>query len=196
MKPWSVLSSQVILRRPPWLKVTEQRCLLPNGRVIEDYLLAEGREVVMIFPFTSDGQLVLVEQYKHGCQRVLWDLPAGYVDAEDATMLAAAQRELSEETGCSADDWTHLASLHPDPTRSGNLFHFYLAAGVRQTNNQHLDDTEDIAIRPVPLSDLPRLLAEGKIAAVPSVAGIGLGLAALMERGLVAPDALRSGEVS
>jgi 8-oxo-dGTP pyrophosphatase MutT (NUDIX family) len=139
---------------------------------------------------------VLVEQYKHGCRRVLWDLPAGYVDAEDATMLAAAQRELSEETGCSADDWTHLASLHPDPTRSGNLFHFYLAAGVRQTDNQHLDDTEDIAIRPVPLSDLPRLLAEGKIATVPSVAGIGLGLAALMERGLVAPDALRSGEVS
>jgi len=196
VKPWSVLSSQVLLHRSPWLKVTEQRCLLPNGCIIEDYLLAEGREVAMIFPFTSDGQVVLVEQYKHGCQRVLWDLPAGYVDAEDATILAAAQRELSEETGCSADDWTHLASLHPDPTRSGNLFHFYLAAGVRQTNSQHLDDTEEITIRQVPVSDLHRPLAQGKIATVPSVAGIGLGLAALMERGLVAPDAVLSGEVS
>lgn len=196
MKSWSVLSSHVLLHRPPWLKVTEQQCLLPNGSVIEDYLLAEGREVAMVFPFTPDGQVVLVEQYKHGCQRSLWDLPAGYVDAEDATMLAAAQRELSEETGCSAVDWTHLASLHPDPTRSGNLFHFYLAAGVRQTNSQHLDDTEDIAIRRVRLSDLHRLLAQGRIATVPSVAGIGLGLAALMRRGLVAPDALFSGEVS
>lgn len=196
MKPWSVLSSRLILHKPPWLKVTEQRCLLPNGRVIEDYILAEGRDVVMVFPFTADGQVILVEQYKHGCQRVLWDLPAGYVDEEDVTLLSAAQRELSEETGCTADDWTHLASLHPDPTRSANVVHFYLATGARRTNDQRLDETEDIIVHEALPADLLRMVREGTIATMSSVAGIGLGMAALARRRLVALDSFQVGEVT
>jgi 8-oxo-dGTP pyrophosphatase MutT (NUDIX family) len=196
LKRWSVLSSRLVLHRPPWLKVTEQRCLLPNGHVIEDYILAEGRDVVMVFPYTPDGQVVLVEQYKHGCERILWDLPAGYMDADDATPLSAAQREPSEETGCTADDWTHLASLHPDPTRSGNVVHFYLATGARRTCGQRLDDTEDINIHEAPLSALPRMVSEGKIAGMSSVAGIGLGVAALVQRRLVVADFFPTGEVS
>lgn len=185
VKPWTVLNSQLVLERPPWLTITAQRCLLPNGHIIEEYLLAEGRDVVMVFPLSADGEVILVEQYKHGCGRVLWDLPAGYVDAEDELLLHAAQRELAEETGYSADDWTHLASLHPDPNRSANRVHFYLAVGARQTTAQHLDATEDLYVHHVSPGDLWPLIANGIIRSMSSVAGIGLGLRYLAERGLL-----------
>ncbi len=187
MKPWTVLSSQLLLQRPPWLTLTAQRCLLPNGHIIEEYLLTEGRDVVMVFPLSADGKVILVEQYKHGCRRVLWDLPAGYVDAEDDSPLHAAQRELAEETGYSADDWTHLASLHPDPNRSANRVHFYLAVGVAQTTAQHLDVTEEIRVHAVPPGDLWQLVADSRMGSLSSVAGIGLGLRRLAERGLLSP---------
>lgn len=195
MKPWSVLSSDVLLDKPPWLKVTEQRCQLPNGHIIDGYLLVEGRSVAMVFPYTHDGNVVLVEQYKHGPRRTMWDLPAGYLDAEDANPLAAAQRELAEETGCTAREWVHLATLHPDPNRSDHVFHFYLALGVQRTTLQHLDATEELAVHTVPLESLGGLLRERKIVSVASVAGIGLGFSALVQRGLLASPPPFSGDV-
>jgi len=185
VKPWTVLSSQQVLQRPPWLTITAQRCLLPNGYIIEEYLLTEGRDVVMVFPLSADGEVILVEQYKHGCGRVLWDLPAGYVDGDDDSLLHAARRELAEETGYSADDWTHLASLHPDPNRSANRVHFYLALGARRTAAQHLDVTEDLEVHVVRPGDLWALVRDGRIRSMSSVAGIGLGLSHLASRGLI-----------
>jgi len=194
MKKWTVLRSQIILNRPPWLTVTEQRVQLPSGYVIENYLLVEGRDVVMVFPYTADGKVMLVEQYRLGCDRTQWDLPAGYTDSEDDSLLQAAQRELAEETGCTSEDWTHLATLYPDPTRSGKQFHFYLALNARQTVPQHLDATEEIAVQAVPVAELDRLLREGLLSSMSTVAGIGLGLRALAQRGLLAQDAALLGE--
>lgn len=185
MKAWSVLASRVLLDKPPWLKVTEQRCQLPNGYIIDGYLLVEGRSVAMVFPYTDHGDVVLVEQYKHGPSRAMWDLPAGYMDAEDANPLEAARRELAEETGCTAREWVHLATLHPDPNRSDNEFHFFLALGAERTSPQHLDATEDLVVHAVPAESLGTLLTERKIVSVASVAGIGLGLSALVQRGLI-----------
>jgi 8-oxo-dGTP pyrophosphatase MutT (NUDIX family) len=185
---WTVLDSRVLLSRPPWLKVTEERCQLPNGYIINGYLLVEGRDVAMVYPYTDDGNVLLVEQYKHGADRVEWDLPAGYIDAEDASPLEAAKRELAEETGCTAREWVHLASLCPDPNRSANQFYFYLALGVERTLAQHLDPTEELVTHTVPVGDLERLISEGKIASMGSVAGIGLAASALARRGLLHRD--------
>lgn len=185
MNKWKVLASRLLLSRPPWLKVTEQRCQLPNGHIIDGYLLVEGRNVAMVFPLTEDGKVLLVEQYKHGTQRAMWDLPAGYIDAEDASPLEAAKRELLEETGYAADEWVHLISVYHDPNRSDNMFHFFLALGARPAGVQHLDPTEELEIHAVAPSDLERLMREGKVISTASVAGIELGYTALARRGLL-----------
>ncbi len=98
MKPWQVLRSKVLVDRRPWLQVTTQDVKLPNGHVIQGYMLAEGRDYAMVFALMEDGRVPVVQQYKHGVARLTYDLPAGYVD-EGEQPLACAHRELMEETG-------------------------------------------------------------------------------------------------
>ena len=173
---WRILDERVVYEHLPWLKLTEQDVRLPNGVIIERYLLSETPDVVMMFAVTVGGEAIFVEQYKHGMKRLSLDLSAGYMDDEDDSPLSAARRELEEETGYISDAWTHLASQVIDPNRSGARIHYYLATECRPAGTQHLDATEELRVQMVPLSDVESLAPEGKVATVSSTAGIALGL--------------------
>ena len=92
---WRILDERLIYEHRPWLRLVEQDVQLPNGVVIEKYLLSEMSDVVMIFAVTMDGHVLFVEQYKHGIGRLSLDLSAGYMDAEDPSPLAAASPDNS-----------------------------------------------------------------------------------------------------
>ena len=96
---WKLLASEYMIRRPPWLTVRHDRLELPNGNVIPDYYVLEYPPWVNIIPITEDGKIVMVTQYRHGIGRILTEIPAGVMEKEDVSPLAAAQRELMEETG-------------------------------------------------------------------------------------------------
>lgn len=178
MQPWEVLEERCVYRNKHWLTVHEHRVRLPNGRIIEDYLVTEVPEVVMVFAITADGEVLLVEQYRHGTGRDLLDLVAGYIDAGEDP-LAAAQRELEEETGYCGGRWTSLGALYYGPSRHDSRFHFFLAEGVVPEGRQHFDDTEELRMQRVPLSEITRYIREGDICGVYSVAGIYRALDAL-----------------
>jgi len=190
LRKWTVRSTRTLLQRPPWLHVEEQDVELPNGYVIEGYLLTPIPQVSMVFAVTDDEHVLFVEQYKHGAGTVMWDLPAGYVDGgEDPA--TCARRELEEETGYLADDWHYLPAPAGeaqaggwliDPNRADACLYYYLALNARPDGRRHLDTTEDIAVHRVPLADVPSVLTDGRVRSLASWAGIMAGLAALQGR--------------
>ena len=105
--PWEVISSQVILESKPWMKINVQQVRLPNGQVVDDYHNISIADHVIVYAETVEGLVIIERQYKHGVGRVSLTLPAGGIlDGEEP--LAAAERELLEETGYSADAWHEL----------------------------------------------------------------------------------------
>ena len=173
---WRVLEERVVYENLPWLRMREQDVQLPSGVIIEKYLLTEVPDVVMVFALTGTRQVLFVEQYKHGLRRLSLDLVAGYVDRDDPSPLSAAQRELREEAGYTSERWEHLASLSPDPNRSGAQYHFFIALDCRRAGEQRLDPTEDLHAHLIPLEELDWLVPRRPIYSLATTAGIALAM--------------------
>lgn len=118
---------------------------------------------------TADGQLPLVRQYKHGAGEILLELPAGYMD-DGEEPLAAAQRELQEETGFTAPTWHQLGFFYKNSAKSrGDCVNLFLAQDAKQTHEQNLDDNEDIEIIIKPFQDVLSMAWNGELKGSDSV---------------------------
>lgn len=151
------------------LEPKEQR-ILGQGRFLElvdergwEYvrrLSATG--VVVIVATTDDGALVLVEQPRTSVHRRTIELPAGLVGDLPGTineaMNIAAARELEEETGFEASAWRHLTEGPASVGLSTEIVTFFRATGLRRVGPGGGDDTEDITVHVVPLSEVPAFL--------------------------------------
>jgi 8-oxo-dGTP pyrophosphatase MutT (NUDIX family) len=117
---------------------------------------------VNVLPLTTDGQAVLIRQPRFGIDAVTLEVPGGVIDAGEEP-LAAAQRELREETGYGGGTWRSLGWAHPNPAIQTNRVHMFVADGVVLEGPQHLDALEDIAVELVPTQRLATLADEGTI---------------------------------
>lgn len=160
----------MLVDRRPWIYLSEQDVVLPNGIRIDGYLTWEEREYALVVALTKDG-IPLVQQYKNGLQSSSLDLPGGYLNANEKP-LSAAQRELLEETGLAADDWIHLASLVLDNNRGPAQTHIFLATGARVVGPPCPDETEDMVIRFYTWVQLRDMLHKGQINSLPTVAAL------------------------
>lgn len=158
MKKWQVLESKLVWERP-WFSVRIDRVRTGRGAVLEDYPVVHTRDWACIVPVTHEGQVVLVRQYRHGVERETHEFPAGGVDAGESP-LAAARRELREETGFEAEEWRHLRSVLPEPTRHRHSAHLYLALGARRVGEQRLEPGEDADLVLFPTKDFAALVAK------------------------------------
>ncbi len=175
---WKRLRSTLLLDRAPWLRVYADTVELPDGRCIEDFLRVESPEYATIFAVTEDDCALFIRQYKYGPNRVALQLPAGYLEPDEAPE-AGAQRELLEETGYEADYWESLGSYVPDGNRGFGRAHFFLARGARYVRPADPGDLEELALQPVQLADVPALLTSGQMAETSPIACVALALARL-----------------
>jgi ADP-ribose pyrophosphatase len=115
-----------------------------------------------ILPITADGHAVLVRQYRHGCQRVTLEIPAGLVDPGEDPAVAAL-RECLEETGYRAREALSLGVVNPNPALFANKMFSYYATDVereRAVQNTSTELTEPVLVR---VADLPRMLESGEL---------------------------------
>jgi 8-oxo-dGTP pyrophosphatase MutT (NUDIX family) len=159
VKPWKVLDNRVIVNRR-WLCLHEQRVLLPNGTIIDEFHKFETPQWVAVIALTTDRQIVLVEQYRHGLGELSLELPAGVID-ENETPEHAVKRELLEETGYIADTVVPLFEVSPEPHRSTCRAHFFIARDVKFSGEAHPEPSEVIAVSVRPLAEILETAANG-----------------------------------
>ncbi len=112
---------------------------------------------------TPDGQLVMVEQYRHGSDTIELEIPGGMLDPGETDPVSAGVRELREETGYTGRDARVIGEMFPNAAIMSNRCHTIVVEDVRPTHDLDLDTGEDLAVRLVPLDEIPRLIVSGRI---------------------------------
>jgi len=162
IKPWKVLSSTIVIDRP-WLKARRDKIMIPSTGVVHpEYYVLEYPAWVNTIAIDRNGRFVMVQQYRHGLGEVLTELCAGVVENGE-TPLEAAQRELAEETGYGGGQWRQWMVISANPGSQNNLTYCFLATGVELIGQQHLDTTEDIAVKLLEPEDVRAMLSGDRI---------------------------------
>lgn len=161
IEKWKILESRYLIRRP-WLTARVDKVELPNGVVHPEYYVLEYPTWVNIIAITADGRFVMVEQYRHGLGDVFTELVAGVAEKGEEP-LQAARRELLEETGFGGGEWQLYTVLSANPGSMNNLTYTFLATGVEKISAQHLDETEDIAVRLLTADEVKAMLLSNEM---------------------------------
>jgi 8-oxo-dGTP pyrophosphatase MutT (NUDIX family) len=157
-----VISSKVSFRGPVFSVETDEVEEPGNVRARRDVVRHSGSIVVL--PVDDSGvtpRVLLERQYRYAAGRRMWELPAGRVD-EGEEKLAAAKRELLEETGYTARKWQRALFFYVSPGFLDESMTVYLARGLKKGQAQPEDD-ERIAVRFFPLAQAVKMAITGKI---------------------------------
>lgn len=158
------------------LNVYRDTVIEPNGKENTREVVRHSGSVVILAmdesSNPSDPTIILIRQYRHAAGQFLLELPAGRID-KDEPPLAAAKREMIEETGYRAKRWTRLVTYYASPGFLGESMTTFLARDLRPGSAKPEDD-EQIEILPTPLSKALQLIAEGKIHDGKTIIGLTL----------------------
>ncbi|WP_194608962.1 NUDIX hydrolase [Clostridium vitabionis] len=159
LKPWEVVSRKTVIDCK-WLRVDEGIYRQQNGALIEPFYSEYRPDFAVVCAFDREMNLLTVSQYRMGIGRVLPEMPAGMIEAGEDP-LAAARRELREETGYEAEAFRHLFDLTINAAYSDNKAHCFLAEGLRKVTGQQLDETENLDYRWMPIGEVMENLHSG-----------------------------------
>ncbi|WP_235938251.1 NUDIX hydrolase [Chitinophaga solisilvae] len=159
---WKLLSSEYIYR-DQWLNARKDKCLTPQGKIVDPYYVLEYNTWVNAVALTEDGQVVMIRQYRQGIGKTLLEIPGGTMDPEDVSPEVAMRRELLEETGYDFPELIYLGEVAANTASSNNYTKMFLAVGGRKVQEQQLDHNEEIEVVLMPLATLQQLILDNKI---------------------------------
>ena len=155
------------------LHVRRDTVRLPDGQLARrEYIVHPG--AVLVVPVLPDGRLVIERQFRYPLGRVFVEFPAGKLEPGEP-VLATAQRELIEEAGYAADEWTYLGVIHPLLSYSTEAIELYVATGLAHVGAQ-LDDGEFLEIGTMSVGEMLAAVDRGEVTDAKTVTALLLSL--------------------
>lgn len=179
--PVQVLASQDLTVGKRTVRTDTVR--MPNGHEYQELYRPRGAKAVFVLPITSDGQVVLLREYRHPVQAFVTGTVAGTLEAGEEP-FSAAQRELLEEAGGTAGEWLPLPAFYPNAGFSGAVYYAFIAFGV-ELGEANLMSDETIERTLLPARQVYEQLEAGQIHDGPSSLVLWHARRILQERGLL-----------
>lgn len=156
----TVLSETLLSGKDSFIPLYRQQVRLPNGQISHrDIIKHPG--ACAILAIDEKDNVILERQWRAPIGHAVWEIPAGKIDLGEAS-LVCAKRELTEETGLVASEWTFLGTLHNALGYSNEHIDVYLARGFHQ-GERHLDSNEFLTVVRMPISQVRAMAVEGTI---------------------------------
>ena len=152
-----------------FITVCKDNVLLPDGSTsTREYITHPG--AVAMLALLDNGKLVMERQYRYPLHREIIELPAGKID-EGEDILRCAQRELLEETGYVASEWTHLTTAWPCVGYADERIEYFLARGLKHEGSK-LDDGEFLEVFELSLAEALEWVRDGRINDSKTIVGL------------------------
>ena len=162
---WEEISTEHIVR-DQWIDIRRSAYRFPDGKIWEPYYSFTRRNYAVVVASDEGGRFICVRQFRQGVRQVTTEFPAGAIEQKDGVdpqeaALAAAQRELREETGYVSDSWRPLLTIPSSATISDNYAWLFAAENCRRTEQQELDPMELIRVETHTAEEIDAMLASG-----------------------------------
>jgi ADP-ribose pyrophosphatase len=161
MESWKVLDEEIVFEAAPFIQVSRQRIELPGGRVVPHYYRLKIPDAALVYAQTPSGEVIVIRSYRHGAGRVCMTFPGGNI-APGEESLAAAQRELLEETGYAAPEWEAVGGVFANANHRGQALSFFRARGCRPVASPNSDDLEESRVVLLTTAQLERAVRQGE----------------------------------
>ena len=150
------------------VKLTVDQVRLPDGNPAQREVVYHPGGVAVL-ALDGEDRVYLVRQYRYPIRQLLLELPAGKLDHGQEDPIEGARRELAEETGLEAGEWTYLGHILASPGFCTEDLHMYLARELTR-KEQHLDEDEFLDVVTMPFGELVGQVMDGAITDAKTVA--------------------------
>ena len=170
---WEEVETKHIIQNE-WIDFRESSFRFPDDTVFGPFYSYSRRDYVVIVASDTEGRYLCVHQFRQGIKEVTTEFPAGGIERKDGKeygsakdlpsedALAAAKRELREETGYESDEWEHLLTVPSNATIADNYAFIYRAANCRKVAGQSLDETEFLNVSRYSAEEIEEMIAAGR----------------------------------
>lgn len=167
--PWKTKSKKEIYDNP-WIRLEEHQVVIPSGKDGIYGKVFFKNKALGIVPLDDEGYTWLVGQFRYTLNEYSWEIPMGGGPL-GTDVLESAQRELKEETGLSAEKWTNIMKIHTSNSVTDEEGFVFLAEGLTQGETE-FEETEQLQILRLPLSEAVEKVMNGEITDSISIAGL------------------------
>ena len=167
--PWTTLERNEVYDNN-WINVNEHQVLNPSGGPGIYGVVHFKNTAIGVLPLDEDNNTWLVGQYRYPMQAYSWEIPEGG-GALGVDPLIGAKRELLEETGLVATDWTEIQRMYLSNSVSDEMAVIYVARGLTMTEAEP-EETEQLIVKKLPFEEAYQMVMDGRITDSMSIAAI------------------------